>query len=121
MKKKLLLILALCFTMYKGFAVITGGDHISLTVMWQDPTKGHNPVPKAPPRPIFISLEDNILTLPGSSVDYTLQLRNDDGQVVYTIFLPAGTTQVTLPSTLSGDFEIRLVTDTYYYLGYFSF
>ncbi len=37
--------------------------------------------------------------------------------MVYSTFLPSGTTQVILPSTLSGSFEIRLVGDTYYYRG----
>lgn len=32
----------------------------------------------------------------------------------------AGTTQIVLPSTLSGDFELRFVGDTYYYIGYIS-
>ena len=32
--------------------------------------------------------------------------------------LPAGTTMATLPATLSGDYEIRFVADTYYYYEY---
>ena len=43
---------------------------------------------------------------------------DEDGVVVYTTYVPAGTTMIVLPSTLSGDFEIRLVGDTYYYRGY---
>ena len=63
----------------------------------------------APPRPWYIT-ED----------DYTLELRDENDVVVYTDYVPAGTTQVVLPSTLSGDFELRLVADTYYYIGYIS-
>lgn len=47
-----------------------------------------------------------------------LQLCDEDGTLVYTAFVPQGTTQVVLPSTLSGLYEIRLVADTYYYIGY---
>ena len=73
---------------------------------------------KAPMRPMYISQDGNILTLPATSVDYTLELRDENGTVVYTDFLPTGTTQVVLPSSLSGCFEIRIVADTYYYIGY---
>ena len=72
----------------------------------------------APPRPWYITQDDYVLTLPTLEDDYTLELRDEDDVVVYSTYLPAGTTLVTLPSTLSGDFELRLVADTYYYRGY---
>ena len=37
---------------------------------------------------------------------------------VNSTIVPEGTTLVVLPSTLSGDFELRLAADTYYYIGY---
>jgi hypothetical protein len=52
--------------------------------------------------------------------DYVLTLYDEDDELVYSTFLPAGTTQVVLPTTLSGDFEIRFETATYYYYGYIS-
>ena len=73
---------------------------------------------KAPQRPLVITQDGYILTLPAQGNDYMLVLRDDTGTVGYTTFIPAGTTQIVLPSTMSGDFEIRLVTDTYYYIGY---
>ena len=76
--------------------------------------------PKAPPRPLVISQDNNILTLPATSVDYTLELRDENGTLVYSSYIPTGTTQIILPTTLSGNFEIRLVADTYYYIGYIS-
>jgi hypothetical protein len=72
----------------------------------------------APPRPWYITQDEYTLTLPAFEDDYILELRDEDDEVVYTTFLPSGTTQVILPSTLSGSFEIRLVGDTYYYRGY---
>ena len=50
--------------------------------------------------------------------DYTLSLYDEDGEVAYSVFVPAGTTQIVLPSTLSGSFELRFETDSYYYYGY---
>ena len=72
----------------------------------------------APPRPWYITQDDYVLTLPAFEDDFTLELRDEGDAVVYSTFVPAGTTQVVLPSTLSGDFELRLVADTYYYIGY---
>ena len=74
----------------------------------------------APPRPLYITQDDYVLTLPAFEDDFTLELRDENDVVVYTDYVPAGTTQVVLPSTLSGDFELRLVADTYYYIGYIS-
>jgi len=72
----------------------------------------------APPRPWYIVQDDYVLTLPVLAEDYTFELRDQDDGVAYTTFLPSGSTQIILPSTLSGSFEIRLVGDTYYYRGY---
>ena len=74
----------------------------------------------APPRPWYITQDDYVLTLPAFEDDFTLELRDEDDTVVYSTLVPAGTTQVVLPSTLSGDFELRLAADTYYYIGYIS-
>lgn len=74
----------------------------------------------APPRPWYITQDDNVLTLPAFEDDFTLQLLDEDETVVYSTYIPAGTTQVILPSTLSGDFEIRLIpfNAIYYFRGY---
>ena len=73
---------------------------------------------KAPIRPWYIDLTDNVITMSATPCDYTLSLYDEDGEVAYSVFVPAGTTQVVLPSTLSGSFELRFETDTYYYYGY---
>ena len=73
---------------------------------------------RAPMRPWFIDLTDCVITMPATPCDYTLALYDADGDVAYTVFVPAGTTQVALPATLSGDFELRFETDGYYYFGF---
>lgn len=74
----------------------------------------------APPRPWYITQDDYVLTMPAFEDDLTLELRDENDVVVYTAYVPAGTTMIVLPSMLSGDFELRLVADTYYYRGYIS-
>lgn len=72
----------------------------------------------APPRPWYITEDNSILTLPALADNYMLELRDENDDVVYSVFLLSGTTSVILPSMFSGDFEIRLVGDSYYYRGY---
>lgn len=73
----------------------------------------------APPRPWYITENDFVLTIPSLGDDYVLELRDENDNVVFTIFFPSGTTMVVIPSNLSGNFEIRLVGDSYYYRGFF--
>jgi hypothetical protein len=75
---------------------------------------------RIPPRPWYITQDDYVLTLPAFDYAYTLVLLDEDGVVVYSADYSAGTTAAVLPSTLSGEFELRLVpyAATYYYRGY---
>jgi len=75
---------------------------------------------RIPPRPWYITQDDFTLTLPVFDYAYTLVLLDEDGVVVYSADYSAGTTTAVLPSTLSGEFELRLVpyAATYYYRGY---
>lgn len=74
----------------------------------------------APPRPWHITQDDNVLTLPVFDYAYTLVLLDEDGVVVYSADYSAGTSTAVLPSTIFGEFELRLVpyAATYYYRGY---
>lgn len=73
----------------------------------------------APPRPWYITQNENVLTLPAFDESFTLQLLDEDETVVYSTYIPAGTTQVILPSTHSGEYELRLIpyNTTYYFRG----
>ena len=76
--------------------------------------------PYAPARPWYIIQDDYAFTLAATPEDYTLVLLDEDGEVVYSDTLPSGSTMFVLPSTLSGNYELRLVplACTYYYRGY---
>ena len=98
------------------FSTVSAGNpqNIPMQIINEDGVNEGNT--KTPP--LIIILNDNVLTLPATPVDYTLQLRDANGTVVYSAYIPTGTTQIILPTTLSGSFEIRLSTSTYYYIGY---
>ena len=73
---------------------------------------------KAPACPWNITQDGYVITMSATPCDYIFSIYDEDDDLVYTTFVPAGTTQIVLPSTLSGSFEIRFETDTYYYYGY---
>ena len=115
--RKLFLVFALIF----GGAIVIEAlaqQQIPMQIIKEDPAG--NSGTYAPPRPWYITEDNYVLTLPAFENDYILELRDEDDNVVYTTYLLAGTTMVILPSTFSGEFELRLVGDTYYYRGYLS-
>ena len=67
---------------------------------------------------IIISQDGHVLSLPAMTDDFMLELRDEYGALTYSVYVPSGTTLIVLPVTLSSDYELRLVADTYYYIGY---
>ena len=112
--KKIILAFALLFGV--GVNSLWAQQEIPMQIIKKDGLGNGNTL--APPRPWYITQNDYTLTMPAFEDDFTLELLDEDGAVVYSAFVPAGTTMIVLPSTLSGDFELRLVADTYYYRGY---
>ena len=60
---------------------------------------------KNPPLTVFQNY--NVLTLSATQSDYTLQLRDVNDTVVYSCFVPVGSTQIILPTSISGSFEME--------------
>lgn len=114
MKKLFLLICLILVGLNSANAF--GEQEIRMQIIKGGPAHSGNT--KSPDIPLVLTQDDNILTLPATPVDYTLVLYDENGTVTYSTLLPAGTTQVILPTTLSGTYEIRLVAETYYYIGY---
>lgn len=75
---------------------------------------------KMPPLPLTIIQDGHELIIPSFDNDLTLELCDINDAVVYTLSIPAGTTQITLPSTFSGTFGLYLYVSgsSYYYYGY---
>jgi hypothetical protein len=50
--------------------------------------------------------------------EYVLNIKDEDGNVVYTTMLYSTQTQVVLPSALSGDYQIELVMGYWLFTGW---
>ena len=112
------LLLAIALLVGAGINSLWAGLQIPMQII--DPGSMGSSGTFAPARPWYITQDDYTLSMPAFEDDFTLELLDEDDVVVYSVYVPAGTTQIVLPSTLSGDFELRLEADTYYYRGYIS-
>lgn len=66
----------------------------------------------------LVYIEDNTLTFEINHPDYVLTIKDEDGDVVYTTTVFATDTEVILPSTLFGDYEINLVMGNWLFTGW---
>ena len=97
---------------------ISGGGKIDFQVGIFDPTAAGDKGSRSPIASPNVSLDDHTLYTDAVWFDATLQVLDEDGNVVYTTFVPAGTPTVVLPSTLSGDYELQLIQGYWYFYGY---
>ena len=77
---------------------------------------GHH-TPRTPICPPTVYLDGHTLTFESSHPDYTLQLVDTNDDVVYSVFVPAGTTTVVLPSTYVGDYTLQLLWSDWMFYG----
>ena len=74
--------------------------------------------PKTPMRPPVVYIEDNTLTFAADHPEYVLFIREEEGDVVYTTVVSPSVTQVVLPTTLSGEYQIELTMGSWLFTGW---
>lgn len=77
-------------------------------------TNGH---PKSPDETPTVYIDDYMLYFEANHPEYVLNIKDEDGDVVYTTVVYTAQTQAVLPSTLSGDYEIELVMGNWIFKG----
>jgi hypothetical protein len=68
--------------------------------------------------PPVVYIEDYTLSFEANHPEYVLYIKDEDDNVVYSTVVPSTQTQVVLPSTLSGDYQIELVMGYWLFTGY---
>ena len=81
---------------------------IDLEVRKIDGSSTHLPSGKSPVEIPSVWLDGHTLTFDACHDGYTLNIVSGD-VVVYTVYVPANTTEVVLPAYLSGTFELQLI------------
>lgn len=74
-------------------------------------------VKRAPSLPLFVTQDDHKLILPEIEDALTFMLLTD-GTCIYEEACQHPQPPICLPTMLTGDYEVRLCADTYYYRGY---
>ena len=96
-------------------------ERVPLTIYGDDNNKPvGNGTPRGPIEAPVVYIEDYSLSFEADHPDYVLNIKDADGEVVYTTTVYSVMTLVTLPSTLSGDYEIELVYGGWLFTGYIS-
>ncbi|MBO6217889.1 MAG: hypothetical protein J6N73_09600, partial [Prevotella sp.] len=73
---------------------------------------------RTPVQPPIVYLDGYTLTFE-SHADFTLQVVSfDDESVVFETSVPSSVSEVQLPSYLTGEYELRLYTDSFLFAGY---
>ena len=114
MKKLLFLSLFILFMNVNAMA----WDPISFTVNFDDDYPIGNGYGKTSMCPPMVYIEDYTLLFENDHPGYVLNIKDEDDNVVYTTTVYSTQTQVVLPSTLSGDYQIELVMGYWHFTGW---
>ncbi len=77
-----------------------------------------NNTPKTPVRPPVVYIDDYTLTFTADHPEYVLTIKNEESEVVYTTVVSSAETQVLLPTTLSGEYQIELAMGNWLFTGW---
>jgi hypothetical protein len=78
---------------------------------------GHG-YPKSPMQAPTVYIEDYTLSFVVGHPDYLLNIKDEDGNVVFSTVVWSAQTEVVLPSILSGDYEIEIVMGNWLFTGW---
>ena len=118
MKAKVLFILFISLLATSGYSKISTEENpidVSLTLFIVNKDKQTNNYPKNPE--LSVSILDHTLYFTNVEEDFTLTIYDGNGIPVFMDSISSTTIQVNLPGTLTGNYELRLDTDDYYYVG----
>ena len=91
---------------------------VPLTVSINDDEQpGGNGYPKTPITAPTVYIDDYTLLFEASHPEYVLYIKDEDDNVVYSTVVSSTQTQVVLPSTLSGNYQIELVMGYWLFKG----
>jgi len=91
---------------------------VPFTVHYEDDVPLGHDYGKSPILPPLVYIDDYVLAFEAYHPDYVLTLKDENGDVVYTTTVYSTETLVTLPSTLSGDYEVNLVMGNWLFTGW---
>ena len=91
---------------------------IPLSVNYDDDMPIGNGQPRSPEETPIVYIDDYTLLFEVNHPEYVLNIKDENNNVVYTTVVYSTQTQVILPSTLSGNYQIELVLDNLQFKGW---
>ena len=91
---------------------------IPLELGYVDPTLDQDNPQRSPVMIPHVAIDEYTLTFYTPCDGCMLRLFDEDGNLVYAIVIPDGTTTLSLPSYLSGDYEIQIIRGSFKFYGY---
>lgn len=112
MKKLLLCIVFLLLTSFSQARIQSMWSQIVLHVRFEDPTV-QVPIRRSPVSIPLLYIDGYNLQFETPCDNSILRLVNEEGEVQYSTSIPANTTTLTLPSYLSGVYELQIIQGLY--------
>ena len=97
--------------------MIEDDDQILLVVDTKDGGLGEPLRPRTPVQVPVVSQSGHTLYLYSGCDNTTIELLDVNGQVVYTTDVAEGTETLTLPASLTGTFELRIIRGSFTFVG----
>ncbi len=116
MTKKILLLMALMMAMLSSFSVRVLADPVNLNEGYYDPTGNEIGQQRGPVLIPEVDLDDNTLSFITPCDGFTLRLFDENDNVVFNTIIISST--LALPSTLSGDYRIEIISGNYCFWGF---
>ena len=114
--KKLLLFLFSAFIFSTSVSAL---ELVPLTVCIEEDHQAiGNGHPRSPEETPIVYIDDYTLLFEANHPEYVLNIKDENNIVVYTTMVYSTQTQVVLPSTLSGNYQIELVVDNLLFKGW---
>lgn len=117
MKKVILSFVLLLLASFSQASIQSMWSQLFLQVRIIDPTTHSNPIGRSPVSIPSLSLEGYNLLFNTPCDGCTLRVVNEDGDIEYSFLIPTNTTYLTLPSYLSGKYEIQIIHEQYCFWG----
>ena len=113
--KKLLLFLFSAFIFSTSVSAL---ELVPFTVSIIDDQPLGNGNPRSPEETPIVYIDDYTLLFEANHPDYVLNIKDEEDNVVYSTVVSSTQTQVVLPSTLFGNYQIELVVDNLLFKGW---
>lgn len=118
MKKKRLIVLLLTLALLPLSSVSVMAIPINFNVAYEDPQNTMDDGKRTLTLVPEVDIEDFTLTFYTPCDGCVLRLVDENENVVYSTVIPTGTTNLILPSYLSGDYEIQIIQGNLCFWGY---